>query len=291
MTVKLEEINKIEDWIKETSEINNCNFFLTVEWLNLTSKIFKLENKFLRVVINKKVFYISLQIKGKDAYSNFIGYGGLISKYSLKYKIINEVISIIKSSYGVSLKRIKYFPDFHDGKDIDLKIEHTIILPISDYLGDKYDKFHKNVGTSIRYALKNNVTIKTIRDKDLDDFYAMYCKTMIRVGSLYVTPKKLFEGMIKMKNVYFIGAWRKNKLIAGSIFMSYGKYMFYWWHASSEDGRKFCANYLIIYYIIKKAKYLGIEYLDMASSNNKNIEKWKLKWGGVKTPFYYYNAS
>lgn len=109
---------------------------------------------------------------------------------------------------------------------------------------------------------------------------------MERVGSNYLTPIDLFKRFAETDNVDFLGAYLKNKLVAGSIFLICNDAMYYWWNSSSEEGRLLSANYILIFNAIKNAMKTNINFLDMASSHSKNIEEPKLKWGAERTPLY-----
>jgi lipid II:glycine glycyltransferase (peptidoglycan interpeptide bridge formation enzyme) len=111
---------------------------------------------------------------------------------------------------------------------------------------------------------------------------------MDRVKSLYKTPESLFNQLFKFNNVNFIGAYINGNLEAVDVFLNQGKKSYYWWGTSTLTGRKYNANYLILFSTIKRLQKTGVKVLDMASSNNQGIVNFKTQWSTELKPFLLY---
>jgi len=284
---KIDNLNNVDEKIK--SNIKN-NFFLDQDWLKLISKVFDLENVCLKIEYNSDLYYFFAHIQKDVILSPFIGYAGIINPSNLSDKELLEIFIEIEVFTGYKIERVKMFPNVEsDSKFLKKNTHITAILEIASDQLEQEKKYKKVVRNSINYAKRSGVGVKTISSAQIEDFYSIYSDTMERVGSEYVAPMVLFEKMSEMKNVSFLGAYVGNELIAGSVFMHSGDFMFYWWNSSNEKGRDLCANYLLIDSAIKLARTKGIKYIDMASSNNDRIERGKLLWGSNRRSFFYFD--
>jgi len=290
MAIKIKKINNLNNVDEKIKSNIKDNFFLDQDWLKLISKVFNLESVYLEIEYNRDLYYFVAHIQKDIILSPFIGYAGIINPANLSDKELLEIFLEIEVFTGYKIKRVKMFPNVEpDNKFFKKNIHVTAILEIESDQFDQEKKYKKVVRNSVNYAKRSGVEVKTIGGAQIEDFYSIYSNTMKRVGSEYMTPKVLFEKMSEMKNVSFLGAYVGNELIAGSVFMRSGDFMFYWWNSSNEKGRDLCANYLLIDSAIKLARTKGNKYIDMASSNNDRIERGKLLWGSNKIPFFYFD--
>lgn len=281
------EINEISssDWDKILPELSGSNFFQQTKWLELVVKEFSLSNRYFKIAFSGKNAFICLQCKNNEAYSNFIGYGGPISKNKINACDVEIILKTIENNFGLEMKRVKLFPGQEDAfKDNCWLSEKTSILEIKDW----EKKISKNARNSSNSASKNMIDVRMIKKEELGQFYDIYEKTMDRVKSSYKTPMSLFENLFSFKNVYFVGAFNTDSIISASIFLNQGDWSYYWWNASSELGRIENANYLIMFSTIKKLSENGFKFLDMASSNNDKILNFKRKWGAKDVEFFIF---
>lgn len=291
--MKIEEIKSSYTWIKDLDGSTGYNFFMYPEWLELVANIFDFKNTFFKISDNEDIYYMDVQSNGKTAYSNFIGYGGPILKSSggLSLGKTLELKGAIENHAGFVLSRIKLGPDRKYALDSNLfNTDQAIIVPIMNSGLDQEYLMSKKLRTSVKFAVRNGVQIKSLNKDNVEHFFKIYEETMSRVKSVYVTPIELFKGLLEMRNARILGAFLNDSLIAGSIFMFDGSTMYYWWNASNETGRKYCANHLIIREAIKLASYMKLESLDMATSHGSNIMSPKMKWGGEPKHVYIYES-
>lgn len=286
--MKIEEIT-LDSWEKIFSKSGSSNYFQSPEWLRLQSSTFNLNNLFYKIKVLGKNKYISFQEKERNIYSSFIGYGGFLAKDGEieSLDLIQETLSTISNKYHFKVGRVKLNPLLnYIGIQPPFIKSNTAILKIENSLEKQEQKFNKKTRNLVRKPIKNGLTVKKISLDEVDLFYKFYKTTMERVGSNYLTPIDLFKRFAETDSVDFLGAYLKNKLVAGSIFLTCNDAMYYWWNSSSEEGRLLGANYILIFNAIKNAMKTNTNFLDMASSHSKNIEEPKLKWGAERTPLY-----
>jgi hypothetical protein len=286
--MKIEEID-LKDWQQVVDTLMKDNFFQQPNWLNLVSSEFGLINHYLKITINDSMLFLSIQIKNDLGYSNFIGYGGPATSTSLTIGLLTHLIAGIEDQYKIIIVRMKLFPVdvITSPLQKNWKTEHASVLKIYP---EWEQKIKKQTLYSIKYAIKNGVEVKQINKKDLVRFYEIYQENMDRVKSSYKTPESLFNQLFEFSNVNFIGAFINGNLEAVDVFLNQGERSSYWWGTSTLVGRKYNANYLILFLTIKELQKTGIKVLDMASSNNQGISNFKAQWNAELKPFLLYQS-
>lgn len=284
--MQIQEID-VQNWQQAVDTYSRNNFFQQAAWLNLVSSEFGLVNRYLKATVNGSELFLSFQIKDSIGYSNFIGYGGPICSTPLTLESLADLIVSIENQIKIRIRRMKLFPGDIDNSPIgaNWSLEHASILKINP---GWEDRLPKPTRYSIKQAVKNYVEVRQIDQNDLHRFYEIYSETMERVKSSYKTPESLFQRLFEFPNVDFMGAFVAGKLEATCIFLNQGEWSYYWWSASTLTGRKYNTNYLILFSEIKKLQQHGVRILDMASSNNQGVSKFKTQWGAELKPFWFY---
>lgn len=286
--MKIQEVNS-ETWQQEVGVLIKDNFFQQPNWLNLVSSEFGLVNHYFKITTNNFVLFLSIQIKNNLGYSNFIGYGGPVTSTSLTMELLTDLIIGIENQYKITIVRMKLFPSDVIASPLqkNWKTEHASVLKIYP---EWEQTIKKQTLYSIKYAIKNGVEVKQINKKDLVRFYEIYQENMDRVKSSYKTPESLFDQLFEFPNVNFVGAFVNGNLEAVDVFLNQGERSSYWWGTSTLVGRKYNANYLILFLTIKELQKNGIKVLDMASSNNQGIGNFKAQWNAELKPFLLYQT-
>jgi hypothetical protein len=282
------QIKKISSaaWNDVSKRLATDNIFQSLEWLELVAKEFGLRNVFVEIVDTDNNAFLCLQTKDKEAYSNFIGYGGLLSADKLSDDFVDQVISEITLELGVLVKRVKLFP----GNVIDIgskfwRSGSTSLLRLS--VGWE-NRVKKKVRNSLNFATRKGISVRNLDLKELGSFYEIYEQTADRVRSPYRTPISFFKSLFTFTGVNVVGAYLGTDLVAASVFLTINNRAYYWWSASSAQGLKSNANYTVLYTAIKDLEKHGITVLDMASSNNMGIRDFKEQWGTETVLFSCY---
>lgn len=147
-----------------------------------------------------------------------------------------------------------------------------------------FKSFRKTLRHEIRKAEKQNLDISVCKDREiLNDFYTLYVKTIKHKGNL-VLPFKCFEYFFENKDQVEIWlVYYNSKLIAGSVFLHYDKFVHYYLNASDKKYRNLNANYLILWQKIKKSLGGDYEVFDFGGTRKgSSLEIFKRGWGTVR---------
>ena len=235
-------INQIDfsAWKAEFTKCHTSNYFVSPDWLDIQSRVFKLKNLFFKINKDDSDYFLSFQEKNGELYSNFIAYGGFMTKDGQRVDagILKKALQIIEKDTGLSIARIKLSPlTIYEGDNFSFKTSETALLMIFDNSIDQNKIIDKKTRNMVKKSSLNDIIIKPISPNDLSVFYKFYCATMDRVGSKYYTPIELFEYFCWKGDVNFLGAYLEGELIAGSVFMNCGTVKYYWRNSSSQKGR------------------------------------------------------
>ncbi|MFH1291830.1 MAG: peptidoglycan bridge formation glycyltransferase FemA/FemB family protein [bacterium] len=210
------------------------------------------------------------------------------------YQAFNCLIEYIKeqgcSFFRVELPHPLENIDFQVVKTLDTTPRATVILDISrpehEILQAMKSKTRYNIGLAERKALK------IIEKKDPDSFINLSEETAKRDG-FRLHPKQRYQEVLNSDLSHQISIEYEGKIIASSVFTSFGNMFTYLYGASDYEHRKLMAPYLLQWLGIKKAKqaqckyydFFGIAPLDQDQNYNKNhqyagVTRFKLGFGG-----------
>ena len=178
----------------------------------------------------------------------------------------------------------------------------SFVLPLSKDLGElrigSSRTRHKHIRSSVKRAENLGVRLRFANsEEDLRKWYRIYLRTMRRV---VVPPRPLrcFLAMWKYMEplglMKLIVAERQNQgqteLVAGSIFLMYGKRVFYAFSACPAEYFWLQANDFIQWEAIHWAAKKGFREYDFGEVPNdaQRLGSYKAKWGGEERQLYRY---
>jgi len=151
--------------------------------------------------------------------------------------------------------------------------------------------YNPRVRTAVRKA--NRLSVRWSRTKSEDklrEFYRIYLKAMLRFRS----PPKPYE-LLRYVQTSPIGdlivAEVEGKVIAGLLFLTFGKTITLWCGASLREFRSYRPNNLIFNEVIKWGCQNGYEWVDFGASppENRGLVAFKEEWGAVRFDFEIYH--
>jgi len=151
--------------------------------------------------------------------------------------------------------------------------------------------YNPRVRTAVRKA--NRLGVKWIRTKSEDklkEFYGIYLDAMLRFGS----PPKPYE-LLRYIQASPIGdlivAEVEGRVVAGLLFLSFGKTITLWCGASLREFRSYRPNNLIFNEVIKWGCQNGYEWVDFGASppENKGLVAFKEEWRARRFDFEIYH--
>ena len=171
-----------------------------------------------------------------------------------------------KSDFGDVDADLKAF-GFFDAI-MPIQVENAWVVDISQPLDDILTNMRKNTRYSIRRAEKNKVRVEV--STDIEDFELFYQLLHRLASTKHFAPfskrylEEEFRYFTKRKPLFEIPFMRlfkavdsSGKMLASAMIMFYKDEAFYLHAASSLEGNKLLASYLIQWHVIKYAKDLG----------------------------------
>lgn len=166
---------------------------------------------------------------------------------------------------------------------------------------DLFSSFRKTLRHSIKKAEEGGIWIKRCgNSEDLKKFYNIYARVMKRKKTIPY-PFSIFEYLYNAnlridenaanKNSEILLAFYKDKIIAGSVFLHYGKFVHYYLSATDFKFRALCPNYLILWDKIKNSLHgaeqseANVEVFDFGGTGKgSSLEVFKKGWGAKEMP-------
>jgi hypothetical protein len=270
-------------------------FFHSLEWEDFLEKNFKWL-KFEHYLYKDEILLSLARYKifGREKLIShpFCEYGGPlplkqgISGREFKNNLFSSFRNPLKISLHPEISR--YFNE-SGLKEPDSSRDAYFIENISQKSEDEiFSSFRKTLRHSLRIA-DRNIEIEKCKDKkDLRDFYNLYLKTVRRHKTI-AYPYSFFEYFFNNTNnkAEIVLAKLKDKIIAGSIFLFYDKYIHYFLNASDGKYKDLRANYLILWNQIKNYLGTGYEVFDFGGTGRgSSLEVFKSGWGAKRYPIF-----
>ncbi len=284
---------KIKDkkkWKKLLDKVLFKTFFHNVEWEEFLENQFKwlrFEHYLYKDSILLSLARYSLTGKQRLISHPFCEYGGIlplkqnVSGREFKNDLFEEFKNKLKISFHPQIPR--YFQEF-GLKESDSVSDTYFIEDFDKRTADEiYSNFRKTLRHSIEKAKQENTkTEKCQNEKELKDFYKLYVKTIKKHKNIPY-PYSFFQFFLSSPDVEIMLAKYNDKIIAGSVFLFYNKFIHYYISASDSTYRDKKANYLILWNQIER--YAGKDYkvFDFGGTGRgSSLEIFKSGWATKK---------
>jgi hypothetical protein len=159
------------------------------------------------------------------------------------------------------------------------------ILKLSNNPDELFKLFRENTRRNIKKAIKENVTITFENSLEaVVEFYRLNCLTRKRHGlppQPFYFFRALHKNILSKEQGCVALARGNNTIIAGSVFLEFGKTAFYKYGASDERFVKTQANYLLMWEAIQKYAHAGAELFcfGRTESQHEGLLQFKNGWG------------
>lgn len=176
---------------------------------------------------------------------------------------------------------------------IENKFSKTVRISQTLNLNLNHEQLHSNYSrrlkTCIRKAMRTGVRIeKNISvDKVIQVFHESKVKKVKPIYQKHLPQmKKIIEVSMQMGLGNLWGAYDTNqKIISSAFFIKADSKIYFLFNATNEDGRKHCANHLLINEIIKEHSN-DLKVLDFAGSSFESIKKFNQGFGTENISYY-----
>src|SRR5215472_3048458 len=159
---------------------------------------------------------------------------------------------------------------------------------------------HARIKWSVNKAIKSGVHVRTAdTESDLRAWYRIYLGTMC-AKVLPARPYRFFAGLWASMNSrglmrLLLAEDGRKKLLAGSVFLSFGRTVSYTFNASCEEDLRLRPNDILQWTAIHDACRRGFQRYDLGEvpEGHLQLAEFKRKWGARPKRLYryYYPAS
>ena len=256
-------------------------FFHEFEWQEFLEKEFKWL-KFEHYLYKDEALLSFGKIGNRLVSLPFCEYGGpLPLNGDINYERFKKDVL---DEFGDNIK-IKFHPKVLSQKSNTI----TYFIESIDELSEEkiLSSFRKTLRHSIRNAEQQNLRIKKCSNlKELKQFYNLYVANLKKKKTVPY-PYSVIEYLYNSSDAEISLTFNKNKIIAGSQFLHYNKFIHYFLSASDHKRRNLGANYLILWEKIKRSLKGKFKYFDLgAAPRGSNLEIFKRGWGGTEYQIY-----
>lgn len=157
-----------------------------------------------------------------------------------------------------------------------------------------FSAFKSKTRYNIRLASRKGVQVQICGEQELDDFYQLMIETGER-DRFIIRQKEYFKKLLRNmgENARLYMAYYKEKPIAGTIAILFGKKVWYLYGASANQYRDVMPNYLLQWNMIQWAIQEECHIYDfrgISGDTNKNnplygLYRFKSGWNGTITEF------
>ncbi|MDI6591323.1 MAG: peptidoglycan bridge formation glycyltransferase FemA/FemB family protein [Patescibacteria group bacterium] len=292
-----QKIDDKKEWQDLLDKILFKTFFHNLEWEEFLEKEFKWL-KFKRYLWRDQALLSLAQVKifGKEKLVShpFCEYGGLlplaeqIAGDNFQQDLFREFESPLRVNFHPQI--LKFFNVTSSTRPglVDSEIDTYFI---EDYhrktVGQIWDSFRETLRHSIKKAQNRGLEIeKCEKEKDLRSFYNLYIKKA-KIHRVPAYPFSFLQFFWRSPDGEIILAKHNGRVIAGSCFLFYNKFIHYFLNASNDKYKNFYPNHLILWTQIQKYVGRNFEVFDLGGTGrNSLLEIFKSGWGTKKYPIF-----
>ncbi len=295
---KFKQIKNRDEWRKKIDNALFKTFFHSLEWEEFLEKNFKWLKFEHYIYQNQAILSLArVKIKGKEKIVShpFCEYGGilpLVKKIEIE-QLKHDLFFQFKNSLKISFH--PEFLNYFENEEVAV-LSSFKESKINTYFIEGFDEktkeeiwagFRKTLRHSMRKAQTQNLSIKKCDNKkDLRSFYNLYLKNA-KKHKIPAYPFSFFVYFLNSSDTEIILVKYKNKVIAGSVFLFYNKFIHYFLNASDIDYKSLYPNHLILWEQIQN--YVGKDYkvFDFGGTRvGSSLEVFKQGWGTKEYPIF-----
>lgn len=286
MASKFSKIDNKQEWQDLLKNVLFKTFFHSWEWEEFLERNFSWlkferynwQNKALLSLARVKIF-------GKEKLIShpFCEYGGplpLVDKIAddeeFKQDLFSEFSAQVKINFHpYLLNYLQTAPraDSHPSGRVSYLIEDPLDL-------------RKTTRHEIEKAKANNLQIEKCQNrKNLKDFYNLHVRSA-KKHRIPAYPFSFFEYFADSSNAEIILAKKDGRVVAGSVFLFYDKFVHYFQNAVDEKYKNLGANYLILWEEIQKSLAKNQVFDFGGTRIGSSLEIFKEGWGGKQYPIF-----
>ena len=312
MSLKFYNLVEARNWNSIIGAQEYSPFFQSLEWGDVEKDNGKTVERY-GIFSGKELVGVMqiFEIEARRGHFLHVRHGPVIKKWAKNY--IHDVsVFLKKRALEKSASFIRISPlVFEDSKILkdflsegyrfspvyNLDAENRWILPLSQNEDDLLKSMRKTTRYLIKKGEKDGITVLSSNDKKaFDKFDKIYMQTALKKGFIpHGLVRQEYEHFSKKDNARLYLAQRGTRVLAGALIVYSQKSAIYRHGATSEEGRKTPASYLVQWSAIKDAKKRGLKYYDFwgiaKDENKKNpwygLSSFKKGFGGAQVDYIH----
>jgi len=242
-----------------------------------------------------------IRVKGKYISNEltslpYISYSGLLGDNTeIKLKLIDKAMQlteelganrlVIRQTEPLPVETLNEYNTIIE----DQKIRMVLTLNSDSQI--LFNTFKSKLRSQVRRPEKEGMNFRFGGEELINDFFYVFSRNMRDLGSP-VHAKKLFINLFSaLGDRIKIGCVYHNKLpVAAGIIVMHHNMIEIPWASSDRRYNRFSPNMLLYWSFIEFACNNGYKYFDFGrSTRDEGTHRFKLQWGSVETPYYWYN--
>ena len=235
-------------------------------------------------------YFACMIIKGRIVSIPHFSFGGLITCNPDRNEIYSEILPKLYEYFSE-----KYTPDIsyllRDTERVGVFVQDNKIISWINITGKSIQQTAPATQLAkARKAIENGLTCKSGGIELLDDFYHVYSRNMLRLGSP-VLPKRLFANILKGYTNGFAKifcVYKEKAPVGASFLMSYMGFFENTWFSTLQKYNPFFPAQLLHYDMINfSISQDGHTYSFGRSSSGSGVHEFKRRWGTEETVIYW----
>lgn len=156
------------------------------------------------------------------------------------------------------------------------------------------ESYKKNARRDVRIGQRAGLTSRVLEsEKDIDEYYAVYLKTMKRKHVFGPHPRRLYHEIqngLSREHAVFLGAQHQGRLVGGVIVIFWKSTAYLLGNVSDPDYHKLCPNDFMIHEALTMAVKRKMRFFDFMTTGEDwkkpgNLSAFKEKWGASRHSF------
>lgn len=212
---------------------------------------------------------------------------------------IDGLVQFLKTKQGSETPKIEIRGDVDSSYQVHRTkhfVNHSLkLLPSETELFKVFDR--QGAQRSVRLAEGAGVVVKECRSfEDFEVFYNLQVMTRRRLG-VPAQPKSFFKGvweyLLKPNLGFVLITFKDGEPIAGGVFFTFNKTVFYKYSASDIHYKKLHPNHAFIWRAMQRAIAEGYTTFDFGRSEKENdgLRRFKRGWGADEQELVYSTIS
>lgn len=243
---------------------------------------------------------VVLNFKFIKIFVDNIPYGGLLGDAKFFSEFIGKLEQLLKKNRIHQIRMTShYFNKFEEHKGYKAKpaVQHIVDLEKMT-CEDLWANYSSQTRWSINKARKSDLSIQKITsEKEIDDFYSLYKKTMRRNRSIGYFSKEhfisIYNNLVSCGQADIFFVLHNNIPVSSMILLFSDEYVIDYLSVSDEKYHKFRANDLLLHTVLCNSIKDNRKYFDFSISEiyDSSLIKYKEKWGALNHEFFYYSKN